>query len=257
MVDVQIIKAAAKKARTSANQGEEEKAQQASANPLSKTTGASAMTASLTVADEALAASTRGKGNENAKGSADDNAEFLEYLKAFPAVPRAPVTQEERDRIRSLAEGARKAGDSFFADTLFQGLAGLEVDGELTYAIGKVTNHNNIGFTPYLDEDICKLCGPLPLTIFNKKWQQKAIAQHLEKRTRKSASVSQTTISYKGFPFTPEWDMNFAAWTNNHQGFYKTLLNVYGNSKFATLLKAHKEHCDDLIDEYCFMVAFC
>ena len=88
-----------------------------------------------------------------------------------------------------------------FANALFRGLAGLvntpattkakmfsfppiavmdnnkfKVDGELTYAIGEITNHKNVGFTPYLDKNVCKLQGPLPLKIFNKKWQQKAIA---------------------------------------------------------------------------------
>ncbi|PLW22720.1 hypothetical protein PCANC_27826 [Puccinia coronata f. sp. avenae] len=33
-------------------------------------------------------------------------------------------------------------------------------------------------------------------------------------------------------------------------------MNVYGNKKFAKLLKTHKEVCNNLIDKFCFMVVF-
>ncbi|KAA1088538.1 hypothetical protein PGT21_010714 [Puccinia graminis f. sp. tritici] len=42
-----------------------------------------------------------------------------------------------------------------------------ELEDNLVYAVGAVTSHQDIGFTPYFDENIKKLKAPLPLTIFN------------------------------------------------------------------------------------------
>jgi hypothetical protein len=310
MVEVQISRAASKKAKTSASRTEGKNQDRLipaanlgmnndstphtrchnSGNDVANTyhhcsSGIPANDTTMTDSHPGTAGATEKTPKETvAKDDIDnvsiDDAEFLECLKANPTVPaKGAPDQRDTERIRAMAAKARKAGDTVFADALAQGLAGLitknrpivattleaspkektdcfEDNGELTYAIGEVTNHNNIGFTPYLDENIRKLCGPLPLTIFNKKWQQKAMAQHLEKQTRDLASITETTISYKGFPFVPEWDMNFASWTNNHRSFYKTLLNVYGNEKFDALLKQHKDNCNDISDEFCFMVAF-
>ncbi|KNF06231.1 hypothetical protein PSTG_00738 [Puccinia striiformis f. sp. tritici PST-78] len=50
--------------------------------------------------------------------------------------------------------------------------------------------------------------------------------------------------------------MTHSSWTTNHHKFHKTLINVYDITKFAALLLIHKKHCDDLIDEKGFMVAF-
>jgi hypothetical protein len=43
-----------------------------------------------------------------------------------------------------------------------------EEEDNLIYAIGVVTNHQDIGFTPYFNENIRKLKAPLPLTIFDR-----------------------------------------------------------------------------------------
>jgi hypothetical protein len=43
-----------------------------------------------------------------------------------------------------------------------------ELEDNLVYAVGAVTSHQDIGFTPYFDENIKKLKAPLPLTIFDR-----------------------------------------------------------------------------------------
>ncbi|KAA1093754.1 hypothetical protein PGTUg99_026711 [Puccinia graminis f. sp. tritici] len=48
-------------------------------------------------------------------------------------------------------------------------LAETELEDNLVYAVGAVTNHQDIGFTPYFDENIRKLKAPLPLTIFDRE----------------------------------------------------------------------------------------
>ncbi|EHS63222.1 uncharacterized protein PGTG_21373 [Puccinia graminis f. sp. tritici CRL 75-36-700-3] len=47
--------------------------------------------------------------------------------------------------------------------------------GGLHFMSGAVTTHANIGFTPFFDKNIEELQAPLPLTIFNKDWKERAI----------------------------------------------------------------------------------
>jgi hypothetical protein len=80
-------------------------------------------------------------------------------------------------------------------------------EGDLVFAIGTVTNHNSVGFTQFLDENIRKLCLPLPLTIFNRKWQQREMAYHLDRHQQCNNYLADKDKSggYKGFSFFQEW----------------------------------------------------
>ncbi|EFP94509.1 uncharacterized protein PGTG_20465 [Puccinia graminis f. sp. tritici CRL 75-36-700-3] len=131
-------------------------------------------------------------------------------------------------------------------------------EGDLVYAIGSVTNHNSVGFAPFLDENIRKLRSPLPLTIFNRKWQQRAMAHHLDRRQRSDESSNDKDKSggYKGFAFIQEWTQTYAQWTRNHRSFRKTLNDVYKIIEFSKLLGTHKNNGDDITEEFGFMVAF-
>ncbi|KAA1097283.1 hypothetical protein PGT21_001804 [Puccinia graminis f. sp. tritici] len=133
-----------------------------------------------------------------------------------------------------------------------------DTEGDLVYAIGTVTNHNSVGFATFLDENIRKLRSPLPLTIFNRKWQQRAMAHHLDRRQRSDESSGDKDKSggYKGFAFVQEWTQTYAQWTRNHRAFCKTLHDVYKIIKFSKLLATHKNNCDDITEEFGFMVAF-
>ncbi|KAA1129710.1 hypothetical protein PGTUg99_035017 [Puccinia graminis f. sp. tritici] len=131
-------------------------------------------------------------------------------------------------------------------------------EGDLVYAIGSVTNHNSVGFAPFLDKNIRKLRSPLPLTIFNQKWQQRAMAHHLDQRQRSDdlSADKDKSGGYKGFSFVQEWTQTYAQWTCNHRAFAKTLHDVYKIIKFSKLLATHKNNCDDITEEFGFMVAF-
>ncbi|KAA1121086.1 hypothetical protein PGTUg99_009055 [Puccinia graminis f. sp. tritici] len=131
-------------------------------------------------------------------------------------------------------------------------LAETELEDNLIYAVGTVTSHQDIGFTPYFDDNICKLKAPLPLTIFDREWQKKALtAQLLLKPARSSEDKA-----YRGLAFNDEWTQSHSAWTNNHHTFYITLRDVYSKGIFAEKLRKHKENCDSISDVYGFMTAF-
>jgi hypothetical protein len=88
----------------------------------------------------------------------------------------------------------------------------FDIEGDLVYAIGTVTNHNSVGFAPFLEKNIRKLRSPLPLTIFNRKWQQRAMAHHLDRRQRsdESSGEKEKSNGYKGFAFVQEWTQTYA-----------------------------------------------
>ncbi|KNF05581.1 hypothetical protein PSTG_01390 [Puccinia striiformis f. sp. tritici PST-78] len=126
--------------------------------------------------------------------------------------------------------------------------------GDLQFADEAMPRHDEMGFTPYFDKNIRNLKGPIPLTIFNKAWKDRAIIYHMEKRP-KSDETSLDQSRYTGLPYPSEWAQSFSEWTHNHQGFYSTLKVEYKFKKFAKWLQIHKANCDALIAEDGFLVA--
>ncbi|KAI7944837.1 hypothetical protein MJO28_010532 [Puccinia striiformis f. sp. tritici] len=211
----------------------------------------------------------------------ENETDFVELLEVVePTTGSTKTEPDEKTQILNRAIEAQQAGDNLMAGIFFDALArlsnpnlhrtsraltqaqinatvpdGLEHDGDLMYATTGTT-HNFVGFTPYLDENIRKLRGPIPLTVFDEEWQHLAMKYHLGKRAKLESSTGEKLIDYKGYGFVDEWDMTHSSWTTNHRKFYKTLVNVYDITKFAALLLIHKGHCDDIIDEKGFMVAF-
>ncbi|KAA1067200.1 hypothetical protein PGT21_011837 [Puccinia graminis f. sp. tritici] len=191
----------------------------------------------------------------NAIGRIGTGQPLIPAQKAKPnvfAVPThtpsgAVIYQESTPMLPPAKSAAGQAPEKFFL-----------TEGDLVYAISSVTNHNSVGFAPFLDENICKLRSPLPLTIFNRKWQQRAMSYHLDRRHRSddSSSDKEKSGGYKGFAFVQEWTQTYAQWTRNHRAFCKTLHDVYKIKKFSKLLATHKNNCDDITEEFGFMVAF-
>ncbi|POW15141.1 hypothetical protein PSTT_02445 [Puccinia striiformis] len=68
----------------------------------------------------------------------------------------------------------------------------------------EINTHKDVGFTPYFDKNIRELRGPIPLTIFNKKWQDRAIAYHAEKRSKFDDGSSDGRLRYTGYPYPSE-----------------------------------------------------
>ncbi|KAH9456189.1 hypothetical protein Pst134EB_012394 [Puccinia striiformis f. sp. tritici] len=56
--------------------------------------------------------------------------------------------------------------------------------GDLQFADEAMPRHDKMGFTPYFDKNIRTLKGPIPLTIFNKAWKDRAIIYHMEKHPK-------------------------------------------------------------------------
>ncbi|OAV86435.1 hypothetical protein PTTG_06771 [Puccinia triticina 1-1 BBBD Race 1] len=101
-----------------------------------------------------------------------------------------------------------------------------------------------------------KAQAPLPLTIFNKVWQDKAILHYSQKRSQ----ADKTNVDkdrYTGYPYPCKYTQTYAEWSINHQGFYTALIKVANYPKFAGWLLLHKRHCDQLVTQHGFMTRLC
>ncbi|OAV90023.1 hypothetical protein PTTG_05131 [Puccinia triticina 1-1 BBBD Race 1] len=96
------------------------------------------------------------------------------------------------------------------------------------------------------------LRSPLPLTIFNEVWQDKAIIHYAKKRSKADDS-NTNQYRYTGYPYLCEYTQTYMEWSINHQGFHAALIRVCNYPKFAGWLLAHKRHCNQLVTQHGFM----
>ncbi|KAH9451732.1 hypothetical protein Pst134EA_025671 [Puccinia striiformis f. sp. tritici] len=123
----------------------------------------------------------------------------------------------------------------------------------LKFRWGVSNNHTDGGFTPYFHKNILELKGYIPLTIFNKEWQARALAWHAENRCK--VSDEEKGLKYWGYKVPNEYEMSFSDWTLNYTVFYETMLYSY---KFDTLdawILLHKANCDKIQRKDGFMTA--
>jgi hypothetical protein len=119
-----------------------------------------------------------------AKEAQDAGDEILAniLLKAYRDIDK-PMTMTKPTPVRSISANPILIPVGATADTAPE----TEVEDDLIYAIGVVTNHQDIGFTPYFDENIKKLKAPLPLTIFDRGEHEKK-----EKKKKKKKWIPHT-----------------------------------------------------------------
>lgn len=112
-------------------------------------------------------------------------------------------------------------------------------EGGLSFIPGAITSHTDIGFTPYFDKNLKELKGPIPLTIFNKHWQDLANSYHVEKRV-KTDNVNKDTTTYTGYPYPHEMTQSYSVWNVNYRNFVTTLRDVYQFKLFASWAETHQ-----------------
>ncbi|KAA1103053.1 hypothetical protein PGT21_005103 [Puccinia graminis f. sp. tritici] len=83
------------------------------------------------------------------------------------------------------------------------------IAGGTNFNWGDTNSHDDVGFTPYFDKKILELKGPLPLTIFNKAWQDAALTYHAEKRPKTDDNSTEKGLRYTGLPYPSEWCMSY------------------------------------------------
>ncbi|OAV85725.1 hypothetical protein PTTG_30316 [Puccinia triticina 1-1 BBBD Race 1] len=123
------------------------------------------------------------------------------------------------------------------------------------FIVGRSNSHDDGGFTPYFHKLLLECKGPLPLTIFNREWQEQALSYHSKNRPKTEETAAEKGLRYHGYPVPDEFSQNFSDWTLNHRGFYLTMRDQYNYPVLAEWILAHKEHCNRLHRTQGFMVA--
>ncbi|KAI7941695.1 hypothetical protein MJO29_013769 [Puccinia striiformis f. sp. tritici] len=113
--------------------------------------------------------------------------------------------------------------------------------------------HGDIGFTPYSHKNIMELRGVIPLTIFNRTWQEVVLVYHSQ-NTPKEEKSDRGIVTYKGKPDPEELRQTHSKWTLNHACFRETM-RKYKYPVLARWLKLHKDNCDRLREKSGFMTA--
>ncbi|KAA1090024.1 hypothetical protein PGTUg99_034000 [Puccinia graminis f. sp. tritici] len=170
-----------------------------------------------------------------AKAASDEgNADFL--LRIYLALPkegaaeslRVPVTLEELCSVSADASIPTQKST---------------INKTVKFIKGLVPNHCNIGFTSFFDKNIQEFKGPLPLTIFDKEWQEDAVNVHSGKKSKSDEKDG----NYTGYKYPNEWTQNFSVWTNNFRSFLITYRDIYKINDFAECILAHKSNVDEII----------
>lgn len=128
-------------------------------------------------------------------------------------------------------------------------------EGGITFIPGAITSHMDIGFTPYFDRNLRELKGPIPLTIFNRQWQELANGYHVEKRV-KLENLSKDITTYTGFPYPHEMTQSYSTWNMNYRNFVRTLRDVYHFKKFAEWAEIHQANVEFYHTRDNWMTAF-
>lgn len=128
-------------------------------------------------------------------------------------------------------------------------------EGGLTFIPGAVTSHMDIGFTPYFDKNLRELKGPIPLTIFNRQWQDLANSYHVEKRV-KVENLTKDITTYTGYPYPHEMTQSYATWNTNYRNFVRTLRDVYHFKRFAEWAEVHQANVEFYHTRDNWMTAF-
>ncbi|EGG02874.1 uncharacterized protein MELLADRAFT_109772 [Melampsora larici-populina 98AG31] len=117
----------------------------------------------------------------------------------------------------------------------------------------RITNYQNHSYTPYFDRNIKELCYPIPLTIFDKDWQNKSMGYHAKKKI-KSVEGELKTEAYTGLPYADEWLLDYGDWSIHYNGY----INALRNAKFTRFVDwslAHKLNVEKVMSEMGWLTA--
>ncbi|EGG00190.1 uncharacterized protein MELLADRAFT_68028 [Melampsora larici-populina 98AG31] len=108
-------------------------------------------------------------------------------------------------------------------------------EGGLKFNSGKAPDANSFGLPLFFHKNMQLLQGSLPLTIFNKDWQQAASDNHTDyKKSDKEIE------RYRGHPFPGEWSQSCFKWGENFDNLVETCRKVYKYNTFANDLEIHR-----------------
>ncbi|EGF97554.1 uncharacterized protein MELLADRAFT_69912 [Melampsora larici-populina 98AG31] len=155
------------------------------------------------------------------------------YLKVYKTLGKMSVQRPSTKRASSanpiLSDKSKSVPD------------GAVFENGMWFFPGKTASHTKRSYTPYFDKNIDELRYPIPLTIFNKDWQNKAMTCHIKKKT-KSSDGEKSDSSYTGLPYADEWLLDYGDWISEF-------------SKFTEWAVAHKANVERVLGEMGWLTA--
>ncbi|KAH9807167.1 hypothetical protein DFH28DRAFT_1074763 [Melampsora americana] len=118
---------------------------------------------------------------------------------------------------------------------------------------GLSSDYNNRSYTPYFDKNIQELRYPIPLTIFDKEWQTRAMTCHIKKRPRSYDSDAKSDSPYNGLPYADEWLLDYGEWCVYYDTFISVLSTKF--TKFTEWVRSHKENVAKVLASKGWMTA--
>ncbi|KAA1105931.1 hypothetical protein PGT21_024409 [Puccinia graminis f. sp. tritici] len=123
-------------------------------------------------------------------------------------------------------------------------------------SVQEPTSDSDKLFSRFFEDKLRTLSSPLPLTIFNPKWQRAALSYEARQRAEgENDDEDDHGLFYYGYPYPDEILQDFKSWTLNHRNFHATLRDVYQFEIFAEWMLKHKANADRILDVHGFMVA--
>ncbi|KAI7936311.1 hypothetical protein MJO29_015614, partial [Puccinia striiformis f. sp. tritici] len=125
----------------------------------------------------------------------------------------------------------------------------------LRFKWGTSNDHSDGGFAPYFHKNILELKGPIPLTIFNRAWQARALLWHSANHLSSAAEKAEKSLRYYGLAVPDEYAQSHSDWTLNYGVFHVTMKISYKYETLAEWILLHKANCDRMLSKDGFMVA--
>ncbi|EGF98033.1 uncharacterized protein MELLADRAFT_113895 [Melampsora larici-populina 98AG31] len=206
------------------------------------------------------------------------NKEYCEFFGATTVLPKiqklsAQMNEEQRkkklqevqarlDEIKELEKKSQQIIDLTFTEdspipdlnnhTIIIPPRTIVSEGGLKFDSGKTPDANSFTLPLFFHKNMQLLQGSLPLTIFNKDWQQAASDNHTDyKKSNKEIE------KYRGHPFPGEWSQSRFEWGENFDTFVETCRKVYKYNAFANDLETHRKKVIKIFkDQRSWVVAF-
>lgn len=115
--------------------------------------------------------------------------------------------------------------------------AGEKSEGGLIFDFTEPPDSNSLNLPAYFHKNMQSLQGILPLTIFNRAWQQAASNNHVEYRKQ-----DKEVEKYRGHPYPGEWTQSRFEWNENMDAFITSCRETYKFNSFADALDIHKKN---------------
>ncbi|KAH9824249.1 hypothetical protein DFH28DRAFT_879833 [Melampsora americana] len=163
-----------------------------------------------------------------------DCKEAAKYLKIYGLLAKHQVDRPSATRAAS--------SNIVTSDNTKTVPEGAVFENGMWFFPGRTSNYDNRSYTPYFDKNIQELWYPIPLTIFDKDWQNRAMTCHVKKRSRLNNDLKPDAY-YNGLPYADEWLLDYGEWS------------LYYNTFFTKWAKAHKANVAKVLGSMGWMTA--